>query len=191
MEKLFITLALLIVVVCGVVCVANTTPRTHQSGHKDMYHDTDLTVDEYETIRRIRTECQKQVLLPVFNPFFNARRIVLELLLLQHHLEEPGMLCKECIGRKHMLTIEAYALEAIGLVKSEVAHMPKYKQLVTDMEDVTKVLQFIHPIFMEVAAMPRDDPGRKDKIAEIARAVRALRKELSPKYALMPTSNDS
>ena len=188
MEKLAITLALIIVIACGVKYILSSQqPSAVSTGrHKEAYHDTDLTVDEFQTIQSIRAECQKHTMVPIFNPFFNARRILLELLLLQHHLEEPGMLCKECIGRKHMLTIEAYALEAVGLVKSEVADQPKYKQLVADMEDVVRVMQHVHGLFMQIAPLPADTPGRKEKIAEIARAVRAIRKEMSPRYAVMP-----
>lgn len=191
MEKILVTVVLLLVIACGVsYCTSMQLHRHyHTVPHLEQYHDTDLTPDEFETIREIREECKKTTMVPIFNPFFNARRIILELLLLQQHLEEPGMLCKECIGRKHMLTIEAYALEAIGLVKSERAHLPEYQQLIQDMEDVAKVMRNVHKLFMEAAAFPPGTPGRAEIIARIARAVRAIRKELAQRYAEMPAAN--
>ena len=56
-------------------------------------------------------------LYPVHNPGFNLREIVKQMLLLEDHLNRKRMHCYDCI-RKHILTIEALAEEAIQLDKT-------------------------------------------------------------------------
>jgi hypothetical protein len=52
--------------------------------------------------------------LPIFEPVHNLRQVTKQLLLLEDHLNHPSQRCDDCI-RKHLLTAEAYAEEAVGL----------------------------------------------------------------------------
>ena len=56
-------------------------------------------------------------LLPIFEPLHNAREIAKQLVLLEDHLIQPNKHCPDCI-RKHLLTAEALAEEAVSLDKS-------------------------------------------------------------------------
>jgi hypothetical protein len=105
--------------------------------------------------------------LPVFNPRLNIRHILLHLLLLQEHLEQPGMQCTECIVRKHMLTIEAYALEAIGLCKDGEMN------IVLDMQNTIHMMRCMARRYIENSMLWK---------LPCARATRVLRKQLSKKY---------
>lgn len=87
------------------------------------------------------------------------------------------MLCKECIARKHMLAIEGYALEAIGLVKVEISQDPEIAKLVEDMNEVARMMRDLQKMFIK-------DP--RGSALDIARVVRGLRKELSLKYGILP-----
>jgi hypothetical protein len=51
---------------------------------------------------------------PVMDPHFNLRQVVKEILLLEDHLLHPENRCPDCIT-KHLLKIEAYAEESVGL----------------------------------------------------------------------------
>jgi hypothetical protein len=55
-------------------------------------------------------------LLPIFEPLHNAREIAKQLVLLEDHLIQPNKHCPDCI-RKHLLTAEALAEEAVSLDK--------------------------------------------------------------------------
>lgn len=55
-------------------------------------------------------------LLPILNPKFNLREICKNSILLEDHLFQKGKRCEDCI-KKHFLTIEALAEEAITLDK--------------------------------------------------------------------------
>jgi hypothetical protein len=48
------------------------------------------------------------------DPLFNLRELCKHLLLLEDHLAQPDKRCPDCI-RKHLLTIEALADEAVAL----------------------------------------------------------------------------
>ncbi len=53
-------------------------------------------------------------LLPIFEPMHNAREIAKQLVLLEDHIIQPSKHCPDCI-RKHLLTAEALAEEAVTL----------------------------------------------------------------------------
>jgi hypothetical protein len=110
---------------------------------------------------------KKDVQLPIFNPRLNIRHILLHLLLLQEHLEQPGMQCTECIVRKHILIIEAYALEAIGLCKDGEMN------IVLDMQNTIAIMRCMARRYIDNPAIWK---------LPCARVVRVLRKELSKKY---------
>jgi hypothetical protein len=56
-------------------------------------------------------------LLPVLNPNFNLREICKQCILLEDHLFQDRKRCSDCI-KKHLLTMEALAEEAITLDKN-------------------------------------------------------------------------
>lgn len=155
--------------------------RQQQKQHEQQehVHECKLLDVEQRALKEFRLRLMQKPgeMVPIFNPRFNARMIVIELILLQHHLEYPGMLCKECIARKHMLAIEGYALEAIGLVKVEATQDPDMVQLVQDMNEVARMMRDLQKLFIE---------NPQKNALEIARVVRALRKELSVKYGILP-----
>jgi len=63
---------------------------------------------------QVRTKSASVKLLPVHNPLYNMREMVKQILLLEDHLMHPRKRCMDCI-RKHLLTIEALAEEAVTL----------------------------------------------------------------------------
>ena len=56
----------------------------------------------------------KERMMPIFDPPHNAREMAKQLLLLEDHLVHPPRHCPDCI-RKHLLTTEALAEEAVTL----------------------------------------------------------------------------
>ncbi|HSG19962.1 MAG TPA: hypothetical protein VLA31_04260, partial [Burkholderiaceae bacterium] len=52
--------------------------------------------------------------LSLMDPQFNLREIAKQMVLLEDHLCHPYKHCSDCI-RKHLLTIEAFAEEAVSL----------------------------------------------------------------------------
>lgn len=150
-----------------------------QSQQQAKQHECKLLDVEDRALKAFRLQLlhKPNEMVPIFNPRFNARQIVIELILLQQHLEFPGMLCKECIARKHMLAIEGYALEAIGLVKVEISQDPEIAKLVEDMNEVARMMRDLQKMFIK-------DP--RGSALDIARVVRGLRKELSLKYGILP-----
>lgn len=158
--------------------IRQSQQQQHQK-KQQVVHECRLLDVEDQALKRFRMQLMQKPneMVPIFNPRFNARMIVIELILLQQHLEYPGMLCKECIARKHMLAIEGYALEAIGLVKIETSNDPNIAQLVQDMNEVARMMRDLQKLFIE---------NPQKNALEIARVVRALRKELSVKYGILP-----
>ena len=63
----------------------------------------------------IRVACaHERGRLTLMEPLFNLRELCKQLLLLEDHLAQPGKRCPDCI-RKHLLTVEALADEAVAL----------------------------------------------------------------------------
>jgi len=56
---------------------------------------------------------------PLTSPIFNLREIAKQLLLLERHLLYGNQYCDDCI-RKHLLTVEALAEEAVSLDQTGV-----------------------------------------------------------------------
>ena len=78
---------------------------------------------------------KKEKLLPLLNPLFNLREMCKQCVLLEQHLSEKEKRCKQCC-RKHMLTIEALAEEAIGLDKKQ-----EYEELLSDLPTKVRLLE--------------------------------------------------
>ncbi len=79
--------------------------------------------------------CTSNKLLPILNPKFNLREISKNCILLEDHLFQKGKRCEDCI-KKHMLTIEALAEEAITLDKKK--ECTDYYNLPDKIRDVQK-----------------------------------------------------
>lgn len=110
-----------------------------------------------------RRGCGEQpgVRLPLTHPAFNLREIVKQMVLLEDHLLHPYKLCSDCV-RKHLLTIEAFAEEAVTLDKPNGFFT-----------DATEGLAETARQWME-SFLDGQSP------AEIAQKIRAVRKNLAP-----------
>jgi len=144
-------------------------PMCDKSGHH-------VTADEEEAYRYLQLRSSQRQMLPVTNPFLNARLIAIEMNLLQDHLEIPGMLCTECIARKHIPKIEGYANEAIGLVDMTHANDPAYQALIQDMRDLSVNMRELQMYFIE---------NPEGHALHCGRMVRRMRKYLSQRYGIM------
>ncbi len=75
------------------------------------------TVEKFENTCGAKCTNNGNKLLPILNPKFNLREICKNCILLEDHLFQKGKRCEDCI-KKHFLTIEALAEEAITLDKN-------------------------------------------------------------------------
>lgn len=101
-------------------------------------------------------------LLPVLDPCFNMREICKQCILLEDHLFQTEKRCEDCI-RKHFLTIEGLAEEAITLDKKN-----EYKLSKLELPEKIRKL--------EKEFIQSKDPE------EIAQQLRQIRKPLMNKY---------
>jgi hypothetical protein len=99
--------------------------------------------------------------MPIFDPLHNIRECSKQLVLLEDHLEHPPKHCPDCI-RKHLLTAEAFAEEAVSLDK-----VGRYQDVLGLIPDRVRALAGAY-----VAATPEQRHA-------VAQKVRVLRKELS------------
>ena len=74
------------------------------------------TVEKFENTCGAKCTNNGKKLLPIMNPKYNLREICKNCILLEDHLFQKGKRCEDCI-KKHFLTIEALAEEAITLDK--------------------------------------------------------------------------
>lgn len=110
-------------------------------------------------------------LLPIMDPRFNFKQIAGNMLLLEDHLNHPGMRCKDCI-KKHMMLILNYLQESVSLdVKGE------YTDLIRDLSK--KVDEFYINMSNKINQGKMED---KDCI-EQARILRLIRKPLCQQFA--------
>jgi len=98
-------------------------------------------------------------MMPVMDPAHNYREISKQLLLLEDHLFHPKKECPDCI-RKHLLTAEALAEEAVSLDKARV-YGPIHQWLPDQLRDF------------------QADVIRGASAPDIAQKVRGVRKRLS------------
>lgn len=101
-------------------------------------------------------------LLPIMNPLFNMREICKQSILLEDHLFQSRKRCEDCC-KKHFLTIEGLAEEAITLDKGNKHQLDKL-ELPDKIRDIQKCY------------LNGDDP------VEIAQKLRQIRKPLMNKY---------
>lgn len=153
-----------------------TMMSAHPTCDKTGHH---ITANEEEAYRYLQLRASQRSMLPVTNAFLNAYIIVGEMTLLEDHLQVPGMLCVECIARKHIPKIRAYAAEAIGLVTPEQVSDPSFQTLIKDMQDLSENMVELQIYFME-------DP--KGHALHCGQMVRRMRKYLSHRYGVMNAS---
>lgn len=105
-------------------------------------------------------------LAPLFDPLFNVREILKEILLLEKHLNLEWLQCIECI-KKHFLTIEGYLEEAVSLDEENLyrRQLDQWAWQVRELE--TQWWK------------SRDDPS---SFSDIAQRLRQLRKQLMEKF---------
>lgn len=75
-------------------------------------------------------------LLPIFEPMHNAREMAKQLVLLEDHLVQPSKHCPDCI-RKHLLTAEALAEEAVSLDKTG-QHRDYFRSAAREVRDISR-----------------------------------------------------
>ena len=77
---------------------------------------------------KFKRACDARAPLSILDPEFNFREIAKQMLLLEDHLLHENKHCPDCI-RKHLMTIEAFAEEAVSLDKRD-RWVPLAKSLV-------------------------------------------------------------
>lgn len=105
-------------------------------------------------------------LLPIMNPKFNMREIAKQSTLLEYHLMQRRMRCVDCI-RKHFLTMEGLAEEAITLDKTG-----EYSHLLQELPEFYRRMQ------KQLKINRTRKPGFHGNEHEIAQQVRQRRKKL-------------
>ena len=100
-------------------------------------------------------------MLPVFEPMHNAREMAKQLTLLEDHIIQPPKHCPDCI-RKHLLTTEALAEEAVSLATQAAQRV------------------YFQGVAQEVRGISRSYLGAHDR-GDLQQRARKLRKELSKK----------
>jgi hypothetical protein len=95
-------------------------------------------------------------MLDIFNPNHNARELAKELVLLEHHIVHPPKHCPDCI-RKHLITAEGLAEEAVGL----------------DADPESRA--YFGAAATEIREVCRDVIGKKDR-GQLQQRIRRLRK---------------
>jgi hypothetical protein len=79
---------------------------------------------------------RSEKMLPIFEPLHNAREAAKQLVLLEDHLAHPPKHCPDCI-RKHLLTTEALAEEAVTLAK-DPAQRAYYQTVTREVRDLAR-----------------------------------------------------
>ena len=103
----------------------------------------------------------KEPMLPIFEPMHNAREMAKQLTLLEDHIIQPPKHCPDCI-RKHLLTTEALAEEAVSLATQAAQRV------------------YFQGVAREVRGISRSYLGAHDR-GVLQQRARKLRKELSKK----------
>jgi len=100
---------------------------------------------------------EKPKLLPVMSPLFNLRQMCIESALLEDHLSQEKLRCKDC-QKKHFLKMEGLAHEMIGIDKTQ-----EFRQFY----DVPDKIRDIEKMYIQ----------GKDQ-CEVAQELRKLRKRM-------------
>lgn len=112
-----------------------------------------------EYIRELLDCAGRSAMQPIMDPLFNMREMCKEFTLLEDHLNQPDMQCKDCIN-KHLMKCEALAEEALSL-------------------DSQNQYPFISGIPNMIRGWHKYVLGG-GSLEELASAIRPVRKELTP-----------
>ena len=113
--------------------------------------------DEHDHVIATPSKESGSRIMPILNPLHNLREMTKQMLLLEDHLFSKQKRCEQCI-RKHFLTIEALAEEALQIDKAR-----KYTKVLIDLPE--RIRQF-----------EREFVDDGDFVA-LAQSLRELRKE--------------
>ena len=124
-------------------------------------HETMSPEDEHDHVIDTPEPEPDSKIMPILNPLHNLREMTKQMLLLEDHLFNKQKRCRQCI-RKHFLTIEALAEEAIQIDKERkylnvLMDLPSRirameKRFVDD-EDFTKLAQDLRNMRKEWVSM--------------------------------------
>lgn len=116
-------------------------------------------IENFDEKSLCKHDCK--ALLPVWDPKFNIKEIIKQMLLLEDHMFQKDKQCGECI-RKHILTIEGFAEEGITLDKNN-----NFTKQFMSVLDLTRKL---YDTFSQAKT--------HEEVSDLAKDVRTLRKEL-------------
>ena len=111
--------------------------------------------------------------LPLTHPQFNLREITKQMVLLEDHLFQAYKRCPDCI-RKHLLTIEAFAEEAVTLDSShlfqEVAGLTAvvaryWMEQFNDKRPPVEIAEEVRQVRKALALIAADPRDIKDRVA--------------------------
>lgn len=155
----------ILMILLGIFIQKDKTEQFENQQHKQ--EKVSKVVTENSGKQDVHEQCTKQCsendnLLPIMNPLFNMRECVKQCILLEDHLFQTKKRCQDCI-KKHFLTMEGLAEEAITLDKENKYQLDKLK-LADQIRDIQK--KYIN----------KEDP------VEVAQCLRQIRKPLMAKY---------
>lgn len=124
---------------------------------------------------RVSTQHQAGRRLTIMDPQFNLREVAKQMILLEDHLFHAYKVCPDCI-RKHLMTIEALAEEAVTLDKMGIyqemgeALAEQARQWLEALTDGTKMLDVagqIRGVRKSLVALCYDPRSSSERIASI------------------------
>ncbi len=140
--------------------------RHLESGRREVHAVTrNLIVQQraggrpHGTVSVAPAPAEKEPMMSIFEPSHNGREIAKQLVLLEDHIITPPRHCPDCI-RKHLLTAEALAEEAVGLARQQQDR------------------RYFQGIAREVRDLSRGYVAKADR-GELQQAAREIRKRLS------------
>ena len=152
-----------IILVFGMIIKKDNTEYFTNSGKLTSSCQKPTTSTSTSTQQKCTSKCSENTdLLPIMDPLFNMRECVKQCILLEDHLFQKKKRCEDCI-KKHFLTIEGLAEEAISLDKENQHNLGDLK-LADNIRQIEK--KYIND----------EDP------INIAQSLRQIRKPLMVKY---------
>jgi hypothetical protein len=107
----------------------------------------------------------------LFDPKYNLREVVKQMILLEDHMFQPEKRCYDCIS-KHTMTVEGYLQEAITLDKKQ-----------EHTEEIYMLLNQFIPIMHETLTKMKGDELSSMDYCRCAQQLRTIRKPMCQKYS--------